>query len=98
MTSQEKLAKILAMRFLREILQHRLGTIDFHETMKLVTSHSIDELSNGEAEVLIAMKRILGRKDDAKLETDMAILDGFKVMLGNQFDELIGKMKIELGG
>ena len=98
MTSQEKLAKILAMRMLRDILQQHMGIIDFHEMMKLVTSHSIDELSNGEAEVLINMKKVLARKDDAKLEADMAILDGFKVMLGRQLDELISKTRIELAG
>lgn len=98
MTSQEKLAKIMAMRMLRDILQQHLGIIDFHEMMKLITSQSIEELSNGEAEVLINMKTVLGRKDDAKLETDMAILDGFKVMLSKQFDDMIGQLKIKLAG
>jgi len=98
LTSQEKLAKILAMRFLRDILQQHLGIVDFHEMMKLITSHSIDELSNGEAQVLVNMKNILGRKDDGKLEIDMAILDGFKVMLGKQFDGMIGELKLRLAG
>lgn len=98
MTSQEKLAKIMAMRMLRDILQQHLGIIDFHEMMKLITSQSLQELSNGEAEVLINMKTVLGRKDDAKLETDMAILDGFKVMLSKQFDDMIGQLKIRLAG
>ena len=98
MTSEEKLAKILAMRALRTVLQNYVGTIDFHEMTQLITSQSSQELSNGEAEELIRMREILGRKDDKRLEQDMADLDAFKLLLAKQFDGLIGDLKIRLAG
>ena len=98
MTSQEKLARILAMRALRDILHQRLGTMDFHEMMTLVNSQSIMDLSNGEAEALIELKKVMGRKDDAKLEGDMAAVDEFKKLLATTFDEFIGRLKIGLAG
>lgn len=98
MTSEEKLAKILAMRALRDILHQRLGTMDFFEMTGLVNSQSLMDLSNGEAEALIALKAVLGRKDDSRLEDDMKTADAFKALLKAQFDALISDLKLRLAG
>jgi hypothetical protein len=98
LTSKEKLAKILAMRMMRDILHQHIGIIDFHEMIKLVNSQSLMDLSNGEAEVLIALKAVLSRKDDSRLEGDMKAADEFKELLKAQFDSLIHHLKLELAG
>ncbi len=98
MTSEEKLAKILAMRALRDILSDSQGTMDFYSMMKLVNGQSSMDLSNGEAEALIALKAVLGRKDDSRLEGDMKTADAFKELLKAQFDSLIGDLKLRLAG
>lgn len=98
MTSEEKLAKIMAQRALRTILQNYAGTMDFHEMTQLFANQVPAELTGGEAEVFRTLKEVLGRKDDRTLEDDMQRLDAFKAILSEQFDELVHRQKIELGG
>jgi ABC-type iron transport system FetAB ATPase subunit len=98
LTSEQKLARILAMRFLRGVLQQHKGIMDFHTMCTLVGSHDITELSAGEAGVLARYKEILTRPDDSFLEQEMKALDEFKISLKQEVDDLVDRLKIGLAG
>lgn len=89
MTSEEKLAKIMARRKVRQILHSHVGTMDFHEMSALLGTQDEQDLTGGELELCRDLKSILGRKDDSSLEADMKRLDAFKAELSTQFDALL---------
>lgn len=99
MTSKEKLAIIMAQRFLRKALREHKGTMDFFSMIQLFGNQPLDELSNGEFEEFNRMKGTLDRRDDSKLESDMQELDEFKLELGEQVDKIIDRLLVgELAG
>lgn len=102
MTSEEKLAKIMAMRALRRILSQCSGTMNLFEMMHLFQSQSDMDLSSGEFDVFEKLKAALkaqdSRKPEGKLEAEMQQIDKFKELLSQQFDKLIKEMVLELAG
>lgn len=98
MTSEEKLARIMAQRAVRETLQKLEGTVDFYEMLHMFNVQPSVDLSGGEFEVFERVKAALKAKDDKRLEAEMEVVDAFKATLIEQFDKLIKEKVVELRG
>lgn len=98
MTCKEKLAIMMARRFIRGLLRNAKGTMDFFEMTRLFEGQSTEELSNGEYEEFVRMRAALKRKDNSKLEHDLKELDEFKKILIKTFDDLLSDEIVRLGG
>lgn len=98
MTSEEKLAKIMAMSAIRKVLADMKGTVDFHDMTVMFENQDPYDLSGGEAEAFFRMRQVLRRNDDATLETDMRECDSFKEVLSVQFDKVLADLRLALAG
>ena len=98
MTSEEKLARIMAMGHLRDDLRKQLGTMDFATMIQLFERSTSADLTGGEFELFEQIKAALKARDEKDLERRMALVDNFKKQLVEQFDRLINKLVLELAG